>query len=383
MSAYRHILLIIDEAEERQREVRRGIYAAARPLLPWGFHCLSPSQVADSSRALQQSDGWIGFPDPGHAARAPESYRAIPHLCLDPGVALSPRVPEVDFSAAGREAADYFRNKGYKNFALVSRHRSKRRAALRAGIREEVDADHVRLYPWDKPFQTPAVPEGVRPDFNLDLYAFLSELPDPCAVITEDAERGLEVIEICRRTGIAVPGRFAVLSVEDGSRAEMAFPPCSAFQLPWRQLGRRAAGMLEELFLSGTIGEMAANPGPVKVIERPSTDMLAVSDPVIRNALQLIREEACAGLTVNELLQNVHRPRRWVERHFKALTGSTVLREIHRVRLQKAKELLLETDLTQAAIAEACGFNSLPRFVAAFKKQQQLSPGAFRKELRS
>ena len=383
MVPYQHILMIIDEADERQREVRRGIYAAARPVYPWGFHGLAPSQVARSPRYLEEADGWIGFPDDKHLATHPELYRARPHVCLRPGSDCPPHGPQIDFTAVGREAVRYFQGKGYRHFALVASRDVHRKTALEAGMLEIASPENVQIFQSDIRYHIPKLPEGVRSDFYLELYGFLHQLDAPCAVITEDAQRGLEVIEICRRTGIAVPGHLAVLSAEDGSRAGFSFPPCTAFELPWHQMGREAARMLAAQFRSEAPGRPVDALAPVRLHERASTDMMALPDPMVRHALQVIREQACAGLTVDTLLQEVHRPRRWLERHFKAHTGTTPLQEIHRIRMQKAKELLLDTEMTQDQIAEACGFNSLPRFMATFRKHEGSAPGAFRKRMRS
>lgn len=65
-------------------------------------------------------------------------------------------------------------------------------------------------------------------------------------------------------------------------------------------------------------------------------------------------------------------------RRFKAVTGVTPSEYVATVRLQKAKNLLTDTDLLIKEIAFACGFENEYYFSNFFKKHTGTSPSAFR-----
>ncbi|MNC56738.1 HTH-type transcriptional regulator YesS [compost metagenome] len=71
--------------------------------------------------------------------------------------------------------------------------------------------------------------------------------------------------------------------------------------------------------------------------------------------------------------------------HFSALfkqhTGDSYVSYVNRVRIDKAKQLLLEPDLKIYQVAEMVGFVSVPYFTRIFKAIAGQSPNAYRKEL--
>ena len=65
-------------------------------------------------------------------------------------------------------------------------------------------------------------------------------------------------------------------------------------------------------------------------------------------------------------------------RTFKRSTGMTPLSYHHRVRCQKAKELLSQTDQTISEIGEAVGFVSSAHFSHVFRKPEGCTPSEYR-----
>lgn len=64
----------------------------------------------------------------------------------------------------------------------------------------------------------------------------------------------------------------------------------------------------------------------------------------------------------------------YVGRIFKSETGESFSKFVTRIRLQKAKELLINTDLSIADIAEVTGFNDIYYFSKVMKKEEGISP---------
>lgn len=68
---------------------------------------------------------------------------------------------------------------------------------------------------------------------------------------------------------------------------------------------------------------------------------------------------------------------------FKAATGLGVASFIRQIRLEEATRRLLHTDQAIARIAEATGFANANHFCKIFRQHFHLSPGAFRRQMRS
>ena len=74
------------------------------------------------------------------------------------------------------------------------------------------------------------------------------------------------------------------------------------------------------------------------------------------------------------LLSHVNVSRSWLERRFLEEIGRSPGQEIRRQRLINARQLLLDTNMSLAAIADACGFDYLSHFSAAYKRQFGQAP---------
>jgi LacI family transcriptional regulator len=121
---------------------------------------------------------------------------------------------------------------------------------------------------------------------------------------------------------------------------------------------------------------------PLGVAARQSTDVLAVDDRNIARALQFIREHACAGINVADVLKAVPLSRRVLEQRFQRMLGHTPREEILHVRLNRVKQLLVETDLPLYLIAERTGFEHVEYLSVVFKRETGATPSAFRAEAR-
>jgi LacI family transcriptional regulator len=117
---------------------------------------------------------------------------------------------------------------------------------------------------------------------------------------------------------------------------------------------------------------------PVGVATRQSTDVVALADARITEAVRFVRENADQRITVDDLLRVVPMSRTAFEKRFRAALGCTPHEHIQRVRIQRVKSLLVTTDLTLAAIAERAGFEHADYMGVAFKRAVGTSPGVFR-----
>jgi LacI family transcriptional regulator len=118
------------------------------------------------------------------------------------------------------------------------------------------------------------------------------------------------------------------------------------------------------------------------VVTRRSSDVLAIEDRHLAHAVRFIREHACEGITVEDVLANIPLSRSVFERRFARLFGHSPKTEIVRARLDRIKQLLAETELPLKQIAARIGFEHPEYMNVIFKEQTGQTPGQYRAAFR-
>ena len=96
-------------------------------------------------------------------------------------------------------------------------------------------------------------------------------------------------------------------------------------------------------------------------------------------ALECIRREYAAPLTVTELARRNHVSVSTLERRFRARLGTTPLRYLRKVRVNAASAALRSTDKAIARIAHECGFSDQSSLTRQFRELMHISPAAYRR----
>jgi LacI family transcriptional regulator len=166
-------------------------------------------------------------------------------------------------------------------------------------------------------------------------------------------------------------------------RCELAYPPLSSVSPNAFQSGYKAAELLAGLMGKQPPVSYDIRIEPVGVATRPSTDVLAIDDRSVTTALNYIRQKACAGLTVDGVVEMAHASRSQLEKKFRRYLGRSPQAEIRRVQVAKIKQLLVETDYPLKRIADMTGFEHVEYMSVVFKRLTGDSPGGFRKRIQA
>ena len=373
--------LLIETSNAYARGLLQGIVHYIREHRPWSFHLMEQGRGDDPPPWLE---GWKGD---GIIARieTPRIARAVRKAGV-PTVDVSaarqvPELPwvETDDAEIARLAAEHLLERGFKHFGFCGDGRFNwsawREEQFRARIAAAAQTLHV--------FQPPAAAAGDVAAEAAALRRWVAALPKPIGIFACYDIRGQQVLDACRGAGLAVPGEVAVLGVDnDALLCELAHPPLSSVIPNTRRTGYEAAALLDALMAGGQArGETHLIP-PLGVATRQSTDVLAIEDPHVSRAVRFIREHACDGINVQDVLRAVPQARRLLEARFRKLLGRTPHAEILRVQLQRVKQLLTETDLTIEVIAERTGFAHSEYLSVVFRREVGLPPGRYREQHR-
>lgn len=84
-------------------------------------------------------------------------------------------------------------------------------------------------------------------------------------------------------------------------------------------------------------------------------------------------------ITINQIAKAVNFHPNYFIRYFKAHTGVSPMHYINRVRMERAKELILRNQINISEVGNKTGFNDLSHFSKSFKNYTGYSPSEFRK----
>lgn len=282
-----------------------------------------------------------------------------------------------DMRAIGRRAAEHLLERGFRNFAFCGFRDELWSELRRQGFTEAIAQPRLRCEAYASPWRGRRAREWQQE--HAALKRWLRGLPRPLAVMACNDLRAQHVLDAARALGLAVPEELAVIGVDDDYPfCDLCDPPLSSVVPNAQRIGYQAAETLDGLMAGEPSAAQEILVEPLGITTRQSTDILAIDDPAIAAAVRLIRERACDGLRVSELVKRVALSRPVLERRFRKHLSRSPQAEIRRVQITRAKRLLVETDLPLKSIASMAGFVHPEYLSVVFKRDTGITPGAYR-----
>jgi transcriptional regulator GlxA family with amidase domain len=143
------------------------------------------------------------------------------------------------------------------------------------------------------------------------------------------------------------------------------------------RIGWLAAERMQTLLAGGVVQLTTVVP-PKGLVERRSTETVAVADKLVASAVACLRERISDPPDSRELAAYLGVSVRTLEGRFKRELRETPYQYQLRLRIEHAKALLRETHKTNMEIALASGFRSETRFEQAFKRITGRRPSQYR-----
>lgn len=369
------VALLIETYRSFPRNVVRGVGDYARVHGPWLFYVPSEMPV----RALPGKDEWDGegiiaqtHRDPKFVQQLAECGLPVVSLTGPPGAGGLHQV-RPNQEVVAEMAINHFRDRGFTRFAYCGVPADRIWPNTGEVFRQLAERDG---YTCD--LYSPATDPGARTLRLVHLAEWLKSLRSPIGLLAASDARAREVLDACRLASLHVPEEIAVLGVNDDEMiCEMANPPLSSVIHNARRIGYEAAAMLDRLMQrKKVIADLVVNPLGIRC--RQSTDLLAIEDPEVAKAVRFIREHACEGIRVDDVLDQVALSRRALEKRFRTAVGRPPHTEIRRAQLERVKELLVGSDFKLEKIAEMTGFSSAQYLAGLFHRVVKMTPGAWR-----
>jgi LacI family transcriptional regulator len=219
---------------------------------------------------------------------------------------------------------------------------------------------------------------GFQAEFDA-LAAWLKELPKPCGLFVSYDQRAMRVLNICRAEGIAVPEQIQIVGVDNEEWiCENTSPTLTSIEPDFEGAGYRAAEALLAM-MDGAPGGRTETFGIRRVIERMSTtDTHGSMNRAVR-ARDFIRRNAGEPITVAMLAKRLGCSLRTLQTSYRAVFSTTVWDDIAEAKLEKAKQLLVESRAPIGDIPGLVGFESAPYFTRFFKRRTGMSMREWRR----
>lgn len=376
--------LLVETSNEYARGLLRGIVAYVREHRPWTTYLAEQARGDEPPAWL---DHWAGD---GIIARVENDRIAAavtrPGLpVVDVSAAnLVPGVPwvETDDALIAAAAFGHLLDRGFRQLAFVGDERfnwSNWRRDRFVGLAVERGLPAAVLH-------SSVVARRAGAEWSAEtsrLADWLIGLPKPVGVMACYDLMGRQVLEACRTTSLAVPDDVAVIGVDDDELiCELSDPPLASVAPDAHRTGYEAAALLDRMMAGARVEAVPHLVPPLGVAPRASTDVLAIDDTDVSAAVRFIREHACDGIDVTDVVSRVPLSRRVLESRFKKLVGRSPHEEIDRVQMNRAQELLRGTDLSLVQIARKVGFPHAEYLSVVFKKKVGLTPREYRKRHR-
>lgn len=378
-----NILAVYNLRDKAGRDNFAGMLEAMSEKTDWHLYVLQPGECFTEADVLGRNgtvyDGFIvTMPGTPGAMRALARTKAPTVLVNITDRELSARTENTSFvwgdgADIGRRGAEHLLERGtYKSAGYVHElkyefYSYEREVAFRARMKKARYASVQ--FPPDKDFS----------DYHRRLRVWLRDLPKPAAIMTVSDMRAADVINACRKEGIAVPEQVAVIGVDDDlAQHEKCGMGISSVRHNCRLMGETAARELEFLFRhpkrKGRPHEILI---PVKdVVARESTARSLPAAKLVRNALDFIAANRMRNIGRNNVVAHLGCSLQLAELRFRQIAGTTIRMAIENARLEEAARRLRSESVRQ--VAQEMGFTSANQLTRIYRRHfgKTISQGA-------
>ena len=279
----------------------------------------------------------------------------------------------------GKLASQHLVSCGLKNFLFVGGRKwddeRLRFDGFQNGLRESgFQCEAVELNELNFPFTEKHEQRGL--DLT-EINSAINGFKEPIGMFCPNSFIARAVIESAISVGATIPDDVALVAVNDDPLlCETTDPPLSA--IVQNSIGIGFSAM--EALVAKLNGDQVSNQAlsPKRVSARRSSDVLIVGNEVVENALRHIRDNAHREMEISQIAEQVGVSRRTLEKKFRETIDSSPHQELLRMRMDLAKSLLIESNLSITQIALSSGFGSSQVFSTVFKKQSGVTPSQFR-----
>ena len=372
------IILLLETSRTFGRELIMGIVRYSKLNRSWSFY-KEPNDLKSSIPNLKnwKPDGIIMrdtvITNDLLKLKIPTIF--APHfICYPKNI---PIIITDSFSIA-KMASSHFIEKGFKNLAycgyqgIVWSEERKyyfNQFNSECGLRTHNYEPSKKIKPddWDKEQQL--------------VSRWIKSLPKPVGIFACNDDRGQHILELCKLLRLKVPEEVAVLGVDnDPMVCEFGDPPLSSIALNTESAGFEVAKLLDKMMKSRKkISNEQIIVTSSNVVQRQSTDILAMVDEDVKLAIKYIKDNSNNIIFIKDVVDAVGIGRKALQKKFKDAIHRSIYSEIQQIRSESISKMLIETNLSISQIASLFNFTDVEHISRFFKKEKGIGMREFRK----
>lgn len=369
------LLLLFRTESQSAREMLEGISEYGHGPGQWEF--LQGSGTADVLQSIdrfgEEADGiLLHSGDPATWQRVASLGLPTVSVLNSHDGSLFPVVRD-DEDALADLALGHLRELGLKRVGFLDY--SPEPSFRAACLRRHAETLGMEWHHFGLPYRVASGPWGAAEQM---IALWVMDLPKPTGIIAFAAENARNLASACRLAGIAVPDEIAILSVGDELACRLSIPPITGLDMNYRNLGWKAAHVLDRIMQGHEPKERVILNQPTGVIRRPSTDIFHTGNRWVAAAIRHIRDHLADGLKVGDIVSAAGTSRRVLEYAFLQHVGHSIHQEILRQQIAHARDLLSTSDMLMVDIAEACGLADRTRLCVLFRKKLGMTAHQYR-----
>jgi len=208
----------------------------------------------------------------------------------------------------------------------------------------------------------------------------MKRVSKPVGVFAASDGLALEVLGICEAAGIAVPEEVSIVGAGNSLLGVDAMrTPISSIDVNLETVGYQGAAMLDRLMQRKPAPQHPVRVSPFRLIVRKSSDLIAVKHPGVAKSLRFMWDHYHEPITVDDLATAASMSLRNYYQTFIDNVGRPPGSEMQRIRIERAKRLLLESNDKIEVISQMCGYTNANSFWVAFKRSVGMPPTAYSK----
>jgi LacI family transcriptional regulator len=373
------VCLEMEWGHKRHLETYAGVHKYAGEA---GWDCVttpSSARVLHPHSSVAPFDGILGrITEPLAQAAQKIKIPAVNVWLNSPAKNISSVL--VDFETSGMMAAQHLVGRGFRRFGYMGFLRQKDTRYQIQGFREILKPLGFRFttYRFQRTSLGGEAPGWER--FIEGLEQWVGAWEPPIGVLVSNDLYCRYLIETCRAEGLKVPQDVAIVGTSNEPAICLSpYPTLTSIDLDFELIGYRAAAKLDEMMNGKDSSKTVEYSPPKGLIPRQSTDSLAVDDPLVANALRFISENGQDQIQVDDVVLASGTNRRTLERKFRASMGCSIAEEMSRLRIERAKRLMMETDGSLKSLAVDLGFRNADHFCKVFSRIEKMTPSHYRK----
>jgi len=376
MPVVKQVALWMNVRKPHDHHVLVAIARRVQTHTDWSFSVESGLHGA----ASWQGDGLLADCDDPQVVRTVREHQ-IPIVAIGGGSdsqAMQVTHLQSNHTRIAELALEHLLERGFQNFAFYGTTLSgmnpwsqERANAFQEAVRQ---AD----FPCSSYFDSqPTLPQ--KKNTPRKLVHWLGAQETPLGIMACDDTHARQVARACRQIGLRVPEDVAVIGVDnDPITCEFSSPSLSSVILDVERLADEAVKRLARLMEGEAASDEVQLLDPLGIATRRSTEGIAIIDPLVQQAVRFIRSQLHEQLKVHDVMQNVSESRSSLDNRFKQSLGRTVHEEIDRLRINRAQELIDDTDLPLKLIARKAGYGTVQYMTTIFRNKLEKTPAELR-----